>query len=251
MIRVLVVDDERPARAVIRALMADIEGFEIVAEAGSGRAAVTAILKFEPDLVLLDIRMPDMTGFDVLRAVPAARRPRVIFVTAHDRHALAAFEMHALDYLLKPITASRFSDALDHARTHHRQRLASRTLEDMIRVVGGDAPALSGVGARRLDRLTVRDGEAFKVVPTAAIRWIEACGNYVVLHLAEVHIMHRATMAQLERALPDRFVRIHRGTIVNVDEIVEIQPVSHGDAEVALRDGTRLQLSRKYRSGIL
>lgn len=250
MIRVLIVDDERPARAALRLLLEAMPGFELVGEAGSGRTAIAAVLKFEPDLVLLDIKMPDMSGFEVLKAIPAASRPRVIFVTAHDRHALRAFEVHALDYLLKPITAKRFEAALEHARTAHAQKLATRTLDELMESLGGGEPA--GARGRALDRLTVRDGERYRVVPIETIQWIESCGNYVVLHRADGDLIHRATMAQLERVLPERrFVRIHRRSIVNVGEIVEILPISHGDAEVRLKSGTALTLSRNYRSGLL
>ena len=253
MIRVLIVDDERPARVALRLLLEQVEGFELVGEAGSGRTAVAAVLKFDPDLLLLDIRMPDMSGFEVLKAIPAARRPRVIFVTAYDRHALRAFEVHALDYLLKPITAKRFEEALEHARTTHAQRLAAKTLTELTRAIGGDAGPESGrVRAGGIDRLTVRDGSRYRVVATRSILWIEACGNYVLLHTPEGEILHRVTLAQLERTLPQHgFARIHRGTIVNLAEIVEILPISHGDAEVRLRSGARLPLSRKYRSAIL
>jgi two-component system, LytTR family, response regulator len=253
LIRVLIVDDERPARVALRLLLEQVEGFELVGEAGSGRTAVAAALKFDPDLMLLDIRMPDMNGFEVLRAIPAARRPRVIFVTAYDRHALRAFEVHALDYLLKPITAARFEAALERARTAHSQRLAVKTLEELAAAVGGSVDPGSGrVRAGGIDHLTVRDGARYRVVATQTIHWIEACGNYVVLHTADGQLLHRMTLTQLERVLPaNRFARIHRGTIVNVSEIAEIDPGSHGDAEVKLRNGETLSLSRTYRASIL
>jgi two-component system LytT family response regulator len=253
MIRVLIVDDERPARVALRLLLERVQGFEVVGEAGSGKTAVAASLRLDPDLMLLDIRMPDMSGFDVLKAIPAARRPRVIFVTAYDRHALRAFQVHALDYLMKPITAQRFEEALEHARTAHAQRLATKTLQELTRAMSeGPEPALGRTRGGGADRLTVRDGARYRVVATRAIRWVEACGNYVLLHTSEGDILHRMTMAQLERVLPEgRFARIHRGTIVNVDEIAEILPTSHGDADVTLRDGTTLQLSRRYRNAIL
>lgn len=261
MIRVLIVDDERPAREGLRLRLERAPGFEVVAEAASGRAAIRAVQKHAPDLMFLDIRMPDMNGFEVLQRIPATRRPRVIFVTAHDRHALQAFEAHALDYLLKPIAPRRLDEALMRARTAHAQRLASRTLEDLARGLRGhgaprtDDRVADGPGkasARDLERLTVRDGSRYKVVPFSTIQWIEAFGNYVTLHIGGRGLLHRITLGELESLLPAKgFARIHRGTIVNVTEVVEIRPVSHGDCEVMMRDGAALRMSRRYRDALL
>jgi two-component system LytT family response regulator len=253
-IRVLIVDDERPARDGLRLRLERADGFEVVGEAASGRAAIAAILKLEPDLVLLDIRMPDLNGFDVLRRIPPARRPRVIFVTAYDRHALQAFEVHALDYILKPIVARRLNAALDQARSAHAQRLASRTLEELAGALRGGPGERAGAASRAgaLDRLTIRDGARFRIVPVTGIQWIEACGNYVTIHTGGRELLHRVALAQLERQLPPRtFVRIHRGAIVNVAEVAEIRRSSHGDGEVVLHDGTRLRMSRRYRDALL
>ncbi|NOT34920.1 MAG: response regulator transcription factor [Candidatus Eisenbacteria bacterium] len=260
MIRVLIVDDERPSREGLRLRLERVEGFEVVAEASSGRAAIAAVLEFEPDLMFLDIRMPDLNGFEVLKGIPAARRPRVIFVTAFDRHALRAFEVHALDYLLKPIVPQRFEAALEHARSAHAQRLASRTLEELaVALRGGadgpsatrDAPAESRRAAA-LDRLMVRDGPRFRIVPVGAIQWLESCGNYVTIHTGGRELLHRITLSQLEEQLPAReFARIHRGAIVNVAEVAEIRRSPHGDGEIVLRDGTMLRMSRRYRDALL
>lgn len=258
MIRVLIVDDERPARDGLRLRLQKAPGFEVVAEAASGRAAIAAVAKHEPDLMFLDIRMPDLNGFDVLRRIPPARRPRVIFVTAYDRHALEAFEVHALDYLLKPIVARRLDAALDQARQAHRQRLASRTLEELaetLRTGAAPQPREAGPSPRReetLDRLTLRDGSRLRIVPVSAIQRVEACGNYVTIHTGGRELLHRVTLAWLEARLPRRtFARIHRGTIVNVAEVAEIRRSSHGDGEVVLRDGTTLRMSRRYRDALL
>src|SRR5260221_291072 len=181
MIRVLIVDDERPARDGLRLRLERAPGFAVVGEAASGQAAIAAVLESEPDLMFLDIRMPDMNGFEVLRGIPTARRPRVIFVTAYDRHALRAFEVHALDYLLKPIVPSRFAAALEAARSEHAQRLASRTLEDLGLELGGVRGAEKLPATGTLDRLTVRDGSRLRIVPVEAIEWVESCGNYVTI----------------------------------------------------------------------
>ena len=257
MIRVLIVDDERPARDGLRLRLENTRGFEVVAEAASGRAAIAAIEKHEPDLVFLDIRMPDMNGFEVLRRIPAARRPRVIFVTAYDRHALEAFEVHALDYLLKPIVAKRLEAALEHAREAHTQRLASRTIEELAAALRDRPPAARYAGSvsgrdAPLDRLTLRDGARLRIVPVATIQRIESCGNYVSIHTGGRELLHRVTLASLERRLPRRaFARIHRAIIVNVAEVAEIRRSSHGDGEVVLRDGTVLRMSRRYRDALL
>ena len=260
MIRVLIVDDERPARDGLRLRLEQMDGFEVVAEAASGQAAIQAVDHHAPDLMLLDIRMPDLNGFEVLKRIPAARRPRVIFVTAHDRHAVRAFEMEALDYLLKPITQRRLDEALERVRKDRAHSLASATLEALARQLrnGDDTPAdaappRGGSGASdTIDRITVRDGARFRVVPVTEIRWFESCGNYVTLHTAGKDLLHRVTLAELERRLPPReFARIHRGAIVNVREVAEIRPSPHGDYEVLMRDGALLRMSRRYRDGLL
>jgi two-component system LytT family response regulator len=209
--------------------------------------------------MLLDIRMPDLNGFEVLKRIPAARRPRVIFVTAHDRHAVRAFEMEALDYLLKPITQRRLSEALERARKDRAQSLASRTLEQLARTLSdgvhvekATAAASGDARGNALDRLTVRDGARFRVVPVADVQRFESCGNYVTLYTAGKELLHRITLAELEQRLPAReFARIHRGAIVNVREVVEIRPSPHGDYEVVMREGAVLRMSRRYRDALL
>ena len=254
MIRVLIVDDERPAREGLRLRLEQSPGFEVVAEAASGHEAIAAVDRHAPDLMFLDVRMPDLNGFEVLRRIPAARRPRVIFVSAYDRHALRAFEAHALDYLLKPIAPRRFAATLERARTAHEQHIAARTLDALARNLGGGAGGAGELpaGEERLERLTVRDGARFRVVPAASILWIESCGNYVSLHTAGQALLHRMTLTELERRLPPRrFARIHRGAIVNVAEVAEIRPMTHGDFEVVLQGGARLRMSRRYRGALL
>jgi two-component system LytT family response regulator len=268
MIRVLIVDDERPARDGLRVRLARHADFEIAGEAASGRAAIEEIERVRPDLMFLDVRMPDMNGFEVLQAVPSEQWPRVIFVTAYDQHALRAFDMHALDYLLKPIAQERFDRALERARAAHASRLASGTLESLarsLREAGAgkyEAKTPSPDVAQEhvtalqksatIDRLTVRDGERLRVVAVDTIRWAQACGNYVTLRVGDAELLHRIALAELERRLPARrFARIHRTAIVNVAEVAEILPISHGDYDVVMRDGTRLRLSRRYRDRLL
>lgn len=258
MIRVVLVDDERPARDGLRLLIERDPEFRVVGEAASGRAALAAIDTHAPDLVFLDIQMPDMTGFEVLSRVPAARRPRVIFVTAYDQHALGAFEVAALDYLLKPVAPKRLAEALDRAKNAAAQRIATATLQKLARSLGGEPfapdamPRPGGRGraadAEALDRLTVRDGGSLRIVAVDRIRWARACGNYVRLRVGEREHLHRISMADLERRLPPRrFARIHRATLVNVAEVAGIRPLAHGDFEVEMRGGEVLRMSRRYR----
>jgi two-component system, LytTR family, response regulator len=252
-IRVLIVDDERPARDGIRVRLEQATGFDVVAEAGTGRAAIEAVEAHAPDLMFLDIRLPDLDGFEVLRGIPTGRRPHVIFVTAYDRHAIQAFEIHALDYLLKPITPRRFADALDHARTAHASHLAARTLDQLSHGLRGDStaevPDDRSNETGPLERLLVRERSRTRVVRVADIQWIRSCGNYVTIRTGEREMLHRVTIARLAGRLPPRtFARIHRTAIVNIDAVAEIHPLTHGDYEVQMRDGATLRMSRRYRS---
>jgi len=248
-IPVLIVDDERPAREGLRVRLEEAPDFRIVGEAATGRAAITQVLKLSPALVFLDISLPDMNGFEALLGIPSARRPQVIFVTAHDEHALKAFEVHALDYLLKPIVSERFEAALAVARTMHAQKLASKQLEELASALRGTAEEPLPEGT--IDRLRLRDGSRIRIVPVETIRRIEACGNYVTIHAGERELLHRMTLTELAKRLPRRaFARVHRSAIVNVGEIAEIRRSSHGDGEILLRDGASVPLSRRYWDGL-
>ncbi len=257
MIRVVLVDDERPARDGLRILLERDPAFEVVGEAAHGAAAIAAIEALMPDLVFLDVQMPDLNGFEVLSRIRPERRPRVIFVTAHDQHALRAFEVHALDYLLKPISPTRFAEAIERARAAHSLGLASETLANLARALregqnavgeGAGTNTEPGTGDAPLDRVTVRDGDRVRVIPVATIRWARAAGTYVTLKVGDREHLIRIALAELERRLPARaFARIHRATIVNVAEVAEIRTLAHGDFEVEMRDGIVLRLSRRYR----
>jgi two-component system LytT family response regulator len=235
-IRTLIVDDEPLARRGLRARLDRRVDVEIVGECASGRAAVDAIRTLAPDLVLLDVQMPGIDGFGVVDAVGADAMPVVVFVTAHDEHALRAFESHALDYVLKPIAAARLDQALDRAARRVAERRARAA-------AGGSASA-----AAPLDHFLVRRGSRVVVVPTDAVDWIEADGDYVRLHAGPERHLLRETMGRLETQLDrGRFVRIHRSLIVNVERIAELHPQPNREYVVVLRDGTRLKLSRSYR----
>lgn len=241
-LRTLIVDDEPPARERLRLLLADEQDIEVVGECGSGDEALDAIERESPDLVFLDIQMPIMDGFEVLDSLDRDRLPGIIFATAYERYALQAFEVHALDYLLKPFTRERLHEAVRLAST----RLARRG-------AGAADPALLALlDAVREDRhararITVRTDGRVLVVRTADIDWVEAAANYVRIHArGESHAL-RESMKHMEAKLPpDTFVRIHRSAIVNVDRIRELQPWFHGEYVVILRDGTRLIASRAF-----
>ena len=264
-IRVLLADDEPLARRrLLRFLRAEPD-VEIAAECGSGAEATRALLGGGVDLALLDVQMPDLDGFGVIAEVGVSRMPPVVFVTAYDAYALRAFEVHALDYLLKPVTAERFREGFARVRSHLERANAAemgRRLRAMLAQVlhDGSAAAIEGGAngaaaaegapprARHVDRLTIKTDGRVYIVRAADVDWIEAHGNHVKLHVGkQVHLM-RETVLALEGALdPRQFARIHRGTIVNLDRIRELQPWFAGDYVVLLKDGTQLKLSRTYR----
>lgn len=242
MIDVAIVDDEPPARARLRRLLADHADIRITAECGDGASAVQTIEAASPDLVLLDIQMPELDGFDVLQALDVPQLPEIIFVSAFDQYALRAFRVHALDYVVKPVEADRLSDALDHARRRLRDRRVSDEagLTGLLRDLSTDRPYLS--------RIPVRADGRVRVVDLAEVDWIGAADNYVSLHAGHREYLIRDTIAQIERRLdPALFVRIHRSTIVRIDRIVELLPDLHGDFQVRLKTGATLALSRTFR----
>ncbi len=242
-IRALVVDDEPLARDRIRMLLEDEPEVEIVSESANGTEALRAIEKLAPDLVFLDVQMPELTGFEVLDRLDPARMPVVIFVTAYDQYALKAFEVCALDYLLKPFDRERFTRALARARAELDRRKAGQVNEQVLKLLSE-----LHQGKKHLEKLIIRDGGRVFFLRTDEIDWIEAAGNYVRMHTGKEEYLYRETMAKLEAHLnPDRFARIHRSTIVNVERIKELQPWFRGDYVIVLRDNQKLTLSRTYR----
>jgi two-component system LytT family response regulator len=245
--RVLIVDDEAPARRKVRAHLGDGALVDVVGEAASGSEAVEAIRTLRPDLVFLDVQMPGMSGFEVIEAVGAEAMPAVVFVTAYDEFAVEAFEVQAVDYLMKPFHADRFRQALARAmdrlarREEPRESLA-RLLEAMLKKTPRDA-----------QRLLVREGDRIFFVPVREVVRLSAEGNYVQVHTArgQRHLL-RETLARLEARLdPERFARIHRSEIVNVDFVSEVQPAFHGDYTVRLKNGEEVRLSRRYQDRLL
>ncbi len=242
-IRTLVVDDEPLARERLTSLLFNEADIDIVGQCRDGEEAVASIMNLSPDLVFLDVQMPQMNGFEVIEAVGGERMPLVIFVTAHDQHALKAFQVRALDYLLKPFDRERFSDALQRARKQvEREETGDlgRRLLALVKDLRKDQP--------RSERLVVKSGGRLFFLRADEIDWIEAAGNYVRLHVGNTSHLLRETMNALEGRLdPEKFFRIHRSRIVNMERIQELQPWLNGEYSVLLRTGTRLTLSRGYR----
>lgn len=241
--RVIIADDEPLARARLRMLLAEEPWIDVIAECSDGPSTVNAIEKFRPQLVFLDVQMPGGSGFDVIESVGAGRMPFVIFVTAFDRYALRAFDVHALDYLLKPFDRDRFRDALTRAR-ERIERSSNGDLERRLLAIVNDLkPA-----AQPMERFVIKSGGRVFFLRAEDIEWIEAAGNYVKLHVgAETHVF-RETMNSLEARLnPSVFFRIHRSHIVNIERVRELQPWFNGEYVVFLTSGARLTLSRGYR----
>jgi len=242
-LRALIVDDEPLARERLRALLRDEPSVEIVGECGSGTDAIATLRSTPIDLVLLDVEMPGCDGLQVLSELPAEGRPAVIFVTAHERFAVDAFEVQAVDYLLKPFDRERFQTALRRAEEYLRARRAGR-LEDKLESLLADAAA----PGKKVERLTVKSDGRLVFLKPDDIAWVEAADNYIILHLAEGRLMMRETLTTLEgRLSPGMFARVNRSALVNLDQVKELQPTFHGDYVVVLRNGTKVPLSRSLR----
>jgi two-component system, LytTR family, response regulator len=221
--RAVIVDDEPLARDGLRMLLAEHPDIELVGEAGNGADALALVERLHPDLLLVDVQMPGMSGLELAAALPAESSPVIVFVTAYDEFALRAFDVHALDYVLKPIDDQRFAEALRRARL-----LRSRS-----------APA----------RLAIRDGDSIQLVPVDDIDWIEAADYYVEIHAGERSYLMRETMQRMEQLLPDdRFVRIHRSRLVNRDRVRELRTEGRGETVVVLSDGVTLRVARSCRA---
>ncbi|HSJ14069.1 MAG TPA: LytTR family DNA-binding domain-containing protein [Longimicrobiales bacterium] len=251
----LLVDDEPLALENLRVALAAHPDIEIVGRAGDGRAAVRLVRTLDPDLLFLDVQMPDMDGFAVLRELEHVEPPEVVFVTAFDEHAVHAFEVHALDYLLKPFDDARIDECVRRAIRHVRSQRDGAMRHAVSRLLEHVAPASTGLAPNRpgyIERITVRNTSGIIFLAVADVDWFNAAGNYVRIHLgAEEHLI-RSTLSELvERLDPHRFVRIHRSIIVNVSRIREVQPWLGGDYLAILHDGRKLKVSRTYRAELL
>lgn len=247
-VRTLIVDDEPLARTHLRSLLEGRGDVAVLGECGDGASAIERIRAESPELVLLDVQMPERDGFDVVREIGAERMPAVVFVTAFDEHALAAFEVHAVDYILKPVNRARFARAIDR-------------VVRLLRTPGGAPPdpaplartleALDAKPRPGSDRLAVRVGERLVYLRVPEIDWIEAADDVAKIHVGKQLFEHRVTLSQLEQRLPARtFVRVHRSAIVNVERIREFLPWFQGDWIIVLADGTRIQTGKSFRARV-
>jgi len=247
-IRTLIVDDEPLARDRVKRFLRDEDGIQIIGECGNGADAVVAIKEDKPDLVFLDIQMPEKNGFDVIKSLNSKSLPTIIFVTAYDQYALQAFDVHALDYLLKPFTRERIHRAVGRAR----EQIDGRRFGNIDERLSSLIADLKGNEKRYLERLVVKTTGRVFFLKVDEIDWIEAAGNYVKLHVGRETHMIRETMNGIETKLdPEKFLRIHRSTVVHIDRIKELHPMFSGDYAVILRDGIELALSRNYRERFL
>ena len=240
---VLVVDDEAPARQRIIDLLRRNSQVAEILEASDGLSAVEIIQHRRADMVFLDVQMPELNGLEVIAEVGAERMPLTVFVTAYDEHAIRAFEANALDYLLKPFSDERFEVTMARAGMRMDERSVREFGRRILRIVSttpaGDLP---------LDRLVVKSGGSTRFVRVADIDWIEAAGVYANLHLGGKELLYRSALNELaERLDPVRFVRVHRSAIVNIESILRLEPISHGEFAVILKDGSRSRISRTYR----
>jgi len=243
-VRTLIVDDEALARERLSQLLAQRPEIEMVGECADGRAAVEAIWKQSPELIFLDIHMPELDGFGVLEAISTESMPVIVFVTAHDQYALRAFEVHAVDYLLKPFDRKRFETALEHALKRVKLRVDPARSEGQSAILSQFHPP-----GKPLERLAVKSDGRFTFVKVADINYVQAAHNYVELHEDKQAHLLRETISAIETRLPaDKFVRISRSVIVNIGRIKELRPLFYGEYTVTLQNGTKLTWSRRYRN---
>jgi two-component system, LytTR family, response regulator len=244
--RVIIADDESLARDKVRFMLSSELGVRVVAECQNGAETLRALSAYKADLLLLDIRMPDLDGFEVVNKIPQANMPMVVFTTAFDCHAIKAFEAHALDYLLKPFDHERLHQAVDRARN---ELLKANDREATQRILQYLSETRQQAAAER--RLIVRAGGRVIFLTFDEINWIEAAANYVRIYAGkQTYLLRRGIGEIAERLDPAQFIRIHRSAIVNVQKIKELQPVNSGEYIVVLKDGKELSCSRGYRSGL-
>ncbi|MYN17839.1 response regulator [Rugamonas sp. FT107W] len=248
--RVLIVDDERPARDKMRRLLEQEPGISAIEEARDGVEALERLPAFAPDLLLLDIQMPEITGLDVAASLPAPA-PLVVFVTAYDEYAIRAFDANAIDYLLKPYDQQRLQRALQRVRERLAQQRAAQTIQPMPPLLTEEASPPLQHPLPAISQLLVPERGGTRIVRVEHIQWIETADNYVVLHTAEGQPLMRQTLAGLVDKLGPRFLRCHRRAAVQLDWIVSVQHLDKGDGELVLRSGARVPCSRQYRAEVM
>lgn len=244
--RALIVDDEALARANLAVLLNEDAEIETVGQCANGFEAIKALQQLRPDILFLDIQMPRLNGFEMLKRVEAASLPVIVFVTAYDKYALKAFEVNALDYLLKPFDDERFTLALQRAKEQVRQRRVNNYSQRLVNLLQShEQPETT---PEYLTRIVIKETGRVYFVRVEELDWIEASGSYAELHAgAKTHLLRESLNSLEQRLDPQRFLRIHRSTIVNLDRVQELQPYFRGEYVVLLRDGTRLKLSRTHR----
>jgi len=239
-LRALIVDDEALARSRLRKLLAGTSELEILGECGNGPEAIASIREKRPDLVFLDVQMPEVSGFDVLRALPPETWPAVIFVTAHDQHAIEAFEVQALDYLLKPFTQARLLDAVQRARQHAEARNLTSINQQLAKLLEASKP-----GPAYLNRIAVKNGTQTLFVRIEEVDYVESAANYAVVHTSSENHVLRETLTNLESRFPPRlFLRISRSTLVNLERVKSLQAGARGEYLVVLQNGRQLLMTR-------
>lgn len=249
-LRTLMIDDEPLAREGVRMLIGSDPEISIVGEVDNGRDAVSAIIEHHPDLVFLDVQMPEQDGLTVLRQIPKDRLPIVVFVTAFDRYAIDAFEAHAIDYLLKPVEADRFAVTMARVKSRFRERELSG-ITDRLLALMRDTDSLVGGSKTYIERVPVPFAGKVQIVPVATIDWVEAEDDYVRLHVGKLSHLIRKTLSAFEAELdPRHFIRIHRSHIINASRIKELRPQGQGEYSVVLSDGTELKLSKTYKDRV-
>lgn len=258
-IRTVIADDEELCRKGLRLVLAADPAFEIVAECANGDEAVDAVERLHPDLVFLDIRMPHGSGFDVVRRIPMARMPLIVFVTAFDEYAIQAFKVHAIDYVLKPFTRARFRAAMEHVKARCRDRQAADIGLAMMRMIndwkplGPEASCHIAPGDRQyLDRVTVGERGSQTWVRVQDIEWIEGADYYVQIHTSERSYLHRERLKNLERQLPPtRFIRVHKSAVVNVDRVERLVTDARRRHQVQMRSGATVPVSRMRQAALV
>jgi two-component system LytT family response regulator len=258
-LRTVIVDDEALARRGLSLRLANRDDLELVAECSNGEEALKAVAELSPDLLFLDIQMPGMDGFGVISNLQADNMPLVIFATAFDEFAVDAFEVNAVDYVLKPVDDSRLEAAIDRALEAHRKRELEEQKRNLVtacmQLSGASAAIVEDIAKGQADaypdKLSIRDGDETHLIAVDNIDWVDAAGDYMCVHADNVTHIMRITMKQLEAMLnPLKFLRIHRSTIVNADRISSAQSLTNGEFLLTLAEGTRLKVSRSYRDKI-
>jgi two-component system LytT family response regulator len=260
-LKAIIVDDESLARKGLKMRLAETAGVEVIGECSNGREALNAVAELQPDLLFLDIQMPGMSGFDVIANLQQDNMPLIVFVTAYDEYAIEAFDVHAVDYLLKPIDNDRLQEAVDRAISHRSADGAvtdkQRLLELIISITGKSENAITQLlkdhtGVKSYpDKIAIKDGGETTLVQTEDIDWVDAAGDYMCIHANdETHVM-RITMKDLEDQLdPANFQRVHRSTIVNLDCVTKVCSHMNGEFHLLLKNGASIKMSRSYKEKV-